>query len=153
MVWFMTGFVLLTIRDPWKISIGSRMQSYKLKGITICVRYGRRNQNIVFFFFCQDSYASEALLIEGNVKLFYACLVSTYFLPLEWMKQDRLSRKQRRWNKPFKVLVALRDGASNVSTAIVLLLSSWKSWQLLNLWQFWESENHNKNAGFLSELP
>lgn len=36
-----------------------------------------------FFFFCQDSYASEALLIEGNVKLFYACLVSTYFLPLE----------------------------------------------------------------------
>ena len=36
--------------------------------------------------------------------------------------------------------MALRDGASNVSTAIVLLLSSWKSWQLLNLWQFWESE-------------
>ena len=58
------------------------MQSYKLKGITTCARYGRRNQNIVFFF-CQDSYASEALLIEGNVKLFYACLVSTYFLPLE----------------------------------------------------------------------
>ena len=37
----------------------------------------------ISFFFCQDSYASEALLIEGNVKLFYACLVSTYFLPLE----------------------------------------------------------------------
>ena len=42
------------------------MQSYKLKGIAICARYGRRNQNMVFF--CQDSYASEALLIEGNVK-------------------------------------------------------------------------------------
>lgn len=55
------------------------MQSYKLKGITICARYGRRNQNIVFFFFCQDNYASEALLIEGNVKLFYACLVYLFF--------------------------------------------------------------------------
>lgn len=139
MVWFMTGFVLLTIRDPWKSALEVVCRVISLRESP----YARAmvdETRISFFFFCQDSYSSEALLIEGNVKLFYACLVSTYFLPLEWMKQDRLSRKQRRRNKPFKVLVALRDGASNVSTAIVLLLSSWKSWQLLNLWQFWESE-------------